>query len=108
VVRIAERGGLEQQQKDFPHLSRMALDFLSIPGMSAEPKRLFSSTKITISDLRSRLGSNTIKALECLRSWLKIKDSEVEALVRIMGQIREDQDIPVEEKGGDNEEIRDT
>jgi hypothetical protein len=76
--------------------------------MSAEPKRLFLSTKITTSDLRSRLGSDTIKALECLRSWLKIKDSEVEALVRIMGQIREDQDIPVEEKGGDNKEIRDT
>src|SRR6266536_2871273 len=67
----------EQQQKDFPHLSRIELDFLSIPGMSAEPERLFSSTKITISDLRSRLGSDTIEALECLRSWLKIKDISV-------------------------------
>ena len=66
------------------------MDFLSIPGMSAEPERLFSSTKITISDLRSRLGSDTIKALECLRSWLKIKDTEIEALTRAIGQIRED------------------
>jgi len=63
----------------------MALDFLLIPGMSADPERLFLSTKITISDLRSRLGSDTIKALECLRSWLKIKDSEIDALIRIIG-----------------------
>ena len=84
----------------------MALDFLSIPGMSAEPKRLFLSTKITISDLRSRLGSDTIEALECLRSWLKIKDTEIEALTRAMGQIREeDQDLPVEEKSGSDGEI---
>jgi hypothetical protein len=67
--------------------------------MSAEPKRLFLSTKITISDLRSRLESDTIKALECLQSWLKIKDSEIEALIQAIGQIREDQDLPVEEKG---------
>ncbi len=84
----------------------MALDFLSIPSMSAEPKRLFLSTKITINDLRSRLGSDTIEALEYLRSWVKIKDTEIEALTRVIGQIREDQDLLVEEKGGSDEEIR--
>ena len=63
----------------------MALDFLLIPSMLADPEQLFLSTKITISDLRSRLGSDTIKALECLRSWLKIKDSEIDALIRIIG-----------------------
>jgi hypothetical protein len=68
----------------------MALDFLSIPGMSAEPERLFLSTKVTISDLRSRLGSDTVKALECLRSWLKIKDTEIEALIRLAIKERED------------------
>jgi hypothetical protein len=38
------------QQKLFPNLSKMALDFLSIPGMSAELERLFSHAKITITD----------------------------------------------------------
>ncbi len=41
--------------------------------MSADPERLFSSAKITISDRRNRLGIYTVEALECLKSWLKIK-----------------------------------
>ena len=82
----------EQQQKDYPNLGRMALDFLSILGMSAEPERLFSSTKITINDLRSRLGSDTMEALECLRLQLKIKDSKIKALIRLATKIREDKD----------------
>jgi hypothetical protein len=78
----------------------MALDFLLIPSMSAAPKRLLLSTKLTISDLRSRLGSDTVEALECLRSWLKITDTEIEALIQEAIKQREDQDIAeeVEEK----------
>jgi len=40
--------------------------------MSANPKRLFLGVKITISDRYNRLGIYIIKALECLKSWLKI------------------------------------
>ena len=50
--------------------------------MSTVPKRLFLSIKLTISDLRSRLGSDIVEALECLRSWLKITDIEIEALIQ--------------------------
>jgi hypothetical protein len=35
------------QQRDFPDLSKMALDVLSIPAMLAAPERLFSSSNIT-------------------------------------------------------------
>jgi hypothetical protein len=66
------------QQKNYPNLSRMALDILSIPAMSADPERLFSGAKITISDRRNRLGIYTIEALECLKSWLKIEAFEEE------------------------------
>ena len=52
----------------------MALDILSIPAMSADPERLFSGVKITISDRRSKLGMATIQALECLKSWLGLVD----------------------------------
>ena len=41
--------------------------------MSADPERLFSGAKITISDRRNRLGIYIVEALECLKSWLKIK-----------------------------------
>ena len=40
--------------------------------MSADLERLFSSTKLTVSDRRNRLRIYTLEALECLKSWLKI------------------------------------
>jgi hypothetical protein len=58
------------QRKTYPNLQKMALDLLSIPAMSAEPERLFSNTKITITDRRNRLGIKSIEAIECLKSWL--------------------------------------
>jgi hypothetical protein len=51
----------------------MALDILLIPSMSADPERLFSGAKITVSDRRNRLGIYTLEALECLKSWLGIE-----------------------------------
>ncbi|RPA82953.1 hypothetical protein BJ508DRAFT_185368, partial [Ascobolus immersus RN42] len=50
-------------------LARMALNCLCIPAMSASPERLFSSTKHTLSDQRSRLGDEVLRAVECLKSW---------------------------------------
>jgi len=58
------------QRKSYLALSIMALDILSIPAMSAKPERLFSSAKITITDRRNKLGIKSIKAIECLKSWL--------------------------------------
>jgi hypothetical protein len=78
------------QQKTYPNLSKMALDYLSIPAMSAEPERLFSSAKITISERRSRLGSDIIEALECLRSWLQIKDVKADLIVDLKTDIKQE------------------
>lgn len=64
----------ETQRKNYRNLSKMAVDILSIPAMSAEPERLFSGAKITITDRRNRLGRDVIEALECLKSWLGIRD----------------------------------
>ena len=50
-------------------LAQMALEYLSIPAMSAEPERVFSGARITISDRRCSLGDEAIYALECLKSW---------------------------------------
>ena len=50
----------------------MAIDIHSIPAMSAEPERVFSGTKHTISDQRNSLKSETIELLECLKSWFRL------------------------------------
>jgi hypothetical protein len=64
----------DTQQKLYPNLSKMALDMLSIPAMSADPERLFSGAKISITDRRNRLGIETVQALECLKSWLGVEE----------------------------------
>jgi hypothetical protein len=61
----------DTQRKTYPSLSIMALDVFSIPAMSAEPERLFSGAKITISDRRNKLGIKNIEASECIKSWIK-------------------------------------
>src|SRR5882757_1729129 len=50
----------------------MALDILSIPAMSAEPERLFSGAKISITDRRNRLGISVGSSTHCDPSSLFI------------------------------------
>jgi hypothetical protein len=49
------------------------LDIFLILIISVDPECFFSGAKITISDRRNRLGIYIIKALEYLKSWLKIQ-----------------------------------
>ena len=70
-IKDARKWWLEStQQLDYPNLLIMALDLLSIPAMSAEPERLFSGAKVTITDRRNKLGIRMIQAIESLKSWL--------------------------------------
>jgi hAT family C-terminal dimerisation region/Domain of unknown function (DUF4413) len=62
------------QQQQYPHLSQLALEILSIPAMSAEPERIFSATKLILTDSRNRLSMKMIEALACLKSWYKLKE----------------------------------
>ena len=52
-----------------PDLARFALDLLAVPPASDGCERLFSSTKLLLTDQRSRLKMDIIEANECLRSW---------------------------------------
>lgn len=55
----------------YPRLSQMALDHLTVPPMSAEVERLFSSAGLMVTPLRNRLKAETIGAVQALRSWNK-------------------------------------
>jgi len=54
----------------FPILAKMALDILSIPAMSAECERIFSSAKHLLTDSRNKLLPESIEAVECERNWI--------------------------------------
>ena len=62
----------------YPNLACMTLNILSIPAMSDEPERLFSSARLVVTDRRNRLGIDLIEALEQLKSWYKIRDCTLE------------------------------
>lgn len=61
----------DEQQQRYPRLSKMAIDILSIPAMSADPERVFSGARRTISWERIQLGASTIERGECLKSWIR-------------------------------------
>ncbi|KAK8106569.1 reverse transcriptase [Apiospora kogelbergensis] len=55
----------------YPRLSQMALDFLTIPPMSAEVERLFSSTGRMVTAQRTSLDAITVSVCQALRSWYR-------------------------------------
>ena len=61
----------DEQLQRYPRLSKMAINILSIPAMSADPERVFSGAHRTISWERMQLGASTIEKGECLKSWIR-------------------------------------
>ncbi|KAF5370312.1 hypothetical protein D9758_006880 [Tetrapyrgos nigripes] len=65
---------------DYPCLSCMARDYLSIPATSVAVERAFSRSRILISHIRNRLSAQTTRSLMCLGCWSKlglVKDEDV-------------------------------
>ncbi|KAG7404258.1 hypothetical protein Forpe1208_v015706 [Fusarium oxysporum f. sp. rapae] len=56
---------------EYPRLSRMALDVMTVPAMSSECERLFSATGLMVTPLRNRLDAGTVGLIQTLRSWLR-------------------------------------
>ncbi|KIK95454.1 hypothetical protein PAXRUDRAFT_140644, partial [Paxillus rubicundulus Ve08.2h10] len=50
-------------------LSRMALDYLTIPATSIDVECLFSHGHLIITHTHSRLSAQTTRALLCLGAW---------------------------------------
>jgi hypothetical protein len=77
-----------ERRKDYPRLSRMALDLLSVPPMSAECERLFSVAGQMVSPLRTRLEASTIGITQTLRSWVRngLIDA-VDTLIDVSGEV---------------------
>jgi hypothetical protein len=50
----------------------MAIDMLSIPAMSAEAERVFSSAGFILNSRQRRLREETLEAMLCLTHWGKL------------------------------------
>jgi hypothetical protein len=60
-----------EQRRQFPRLSRMAIDILSINPQSAEPERTFSGARRTASWDRLSITCERIEEVECLGNWIR-------------------------------------
>ncbi|KAK5994684.1 Putative AC9 transposase-like protein [Cladobotryum mycophilum] len=58
------------KKDDFPTLSRLALDILAIPAMSADCERVFSLAKLTLSSQRLSMKPETLEKIQCMKNWL--------------------------------------
>jgi hypothetical protein len=61
----------ERGQGSYPLLATIVFDLLTMPGMSAECERVFSSAKRMIPDERYSLKCDIIEADQCVKSWFK-------------------------------------
>jgi len=94
-IPVLEWWSLDEQRKRFPRLSRLARDIYSIPPMSDEPERIFSSARRVISWDRTRLGDSTFENLSCLKHW--VNNGHCSSLIP--------QDIELEDLGEGEEDV---
>src|ERR1051326_4263391 len=57
-------------ETEYPLLSKVARDYLSIMATSVPCEQLFSVAGLTITKSRNRLTGKSARALLCLKSWL--------------------------------------
>lgn len=100
-----------EHREIYPQLSRMATDYLSIPGTlsqhpyvdsidifvatSVDVERLFSRGRVLLAHVRNRLCAQTIRALLCLGSWSRlglVKDADIKK-VTIMDDVEGEEEV---------------
>jgi hypothetical protein len=60
------------QSRQYPSLSKFAIDVLTIPASAADCERTFSELGDMLGTRRLRVKPELITALQCLKSWRRI------------------------------------
>ena len=55
----------------YPHLSRLAIDVLTIPASSSDCERVFAGTGDILEPQRRKIGAQLLAALVCLQRWTR-------------------------------------
>ncbi|KIK32879.1 hypothetical protein CY34DRAFT_27129 [Suillus luteus UH-Slu-Lm8-n1] len=70
-------------RSSYPQLSRIALDYLTIPATSVDVERLFSRGRLLLSHVRSHLSAQSTRALLCLGSWSSLNLVKTEDVIKV-------------------------
>jgi hypothetical protein len=57
------------QRGRYPRLSQLAIEVLSIPGMSDKPERVFSGSRRRVPWDRTKTSARLLEASECAKDW---------------------------------------
>jgi len=60
--------GKSMDPRRWRDLAKTTLDYLTVPSISAEPERVFSAAKLTLSDRRCRVGDDAVEAWSAWRA----------------------------------------
>jgi hypothetical protein len=69
---------------DFPIVSQMARDYGAIPATSAPSERVFSIAGSLISKKRTRISSENVRYVLCLKSWGLLVDGDDQEVIQIV------------------------
>ena len=76
------------RRQEYPRLSQMAFDLLSMPLMSAECERIFSKAKRFVTDDRARLNADIIEAMIFLKAGYEAEKDKSHENGNMRGQER--------------------
>jgi len=73
------------RRRDYPNLTRLALDVLSIPASSCDCERMFSELGDLLRPKRRKISSQLLVAIQSVRAWLRagfgVEGETVESLL---------------------------
>ena len=70
----------------YPWLSRMALDYLTIPATSVAVERVFSHGWLLLTHVRNGMSAQTLRSVMCLGEWSMlglVKDKDAMAVTSL-------------------------
>jgi hAT family C-terminal dimerisation region len=73
-----QKAFIQSKIYDFPIITQIVRDFTAIPATSAPSERVFSQAGNLVSKKRTRINSENLRYVLCLRSWGLLADDDID------------------------------
>ncbi|OJA12661.1 hypothetical protein AZE42_13159 [Rhizopogon vesiculosus] len=88
-----------ERHASYPHLSRMAMDYLTIPATSVDVEHLFSHGRLLLTHVHSCLSAESTHALLCLSAWSHLNLVKTEDVLKVatLPDVQGDAEVELED-----------